>query len=51
MADPKPEEKIEEKVKKTGIPKEDSELSETDFEKVSGGIGSCPTSAVDRLDH
>lgn len=33
MADPKEEKKIEE----TGAPKHDSELSDSDFDKVSGG--------------
>jgi len=43
MADPEAGEKTEEKVKETGSPKQDSELSESDFEKVSGRIGSCPS--------
>ena len=36
MADPKAE-NIEKKLDETGAPKKDSELSDSDFEKVSGG--------------
>jgi hypothetical protein len=38
MAFPK-EEKVEEKVKETGAPTDDSEPSDADFERVSGGVG------------
>ncbi|HMD83094.1 MAG TPA: hypothetical protein VKO18_00170 [Terriglobia bacterium] len=53
MADPKAEEKTEEKVKETISPKQDGELSETDFEKVSGGgtPSCCVISATPRLGH
>jgi hypothetical protein len=37
MADPKVE-KIEKKLDETGAPNQDSELSDSDVEKVSGGI-------------
>jgi hypothetical protein len=36
MSDPK-EEKIEKKLEEPGAPNQDGELSETDFENVSGG--------------
>jgi hypothetical protein len=42
MAEPK-EEKIEKKLEETGAPNPDSELSDADFEKVSGGV--CQVSA------
>ena len=48
MADPKTE-KIEKKLEESGAPKLDNELSETEFEQVSGGVvvtcaTTCPQS-------
>jgi len=48
MADPKAE-NIEKKLDETGAPKKDSELSDSDFEKVSGGHVDCVTSCMQLL--
>jgi hypothetical protein len=48
MADPK-EEKIEKRLEETGAPKQESELSDADFEKVSGGFLDCVTSCMKLL--
>jgi hypothetical protein len=43
MADPKAE-KADQKIEETGVPSQDGELSEADFERVSGGFA-LPNSA------